>query len=69
MTNTEAFRLRLDDECYNPNGYVIATHASRDAAIAQARNIAASGFWFSVPVGFCTVFQGREEVAAFHYKG
>ena len=69
MNTTEAFTIRLNDDCYAPNGYVIATHAQRDAAISQARNIASSGYWFRVPVGFATVYQGRREVAAFHYRG
>ena len=68
MNITEAFTLRINDECYEPNGYVISTHAQRNDAIAQARNIAHSGYWFRVPVGFCTVFQGRREVAVFHYS-
>jgi hypothetical protein len=63
----EAFTLRLDEDCEQPNGRVIATHAKREDAIAQARNIANSGYWFRVPVGYCTVFQGRREVAAFFH--
>lgn len=69
MTTTDAFTIRLNDECYNPNGYVIATHPKQEDAIAHARNIATSGYWFRVPVGFATVYQGRQEVAAFHYVG
>lgn len=65
----EAFTLRLDEDCEQPNGRVIATHVKREDAIAQARNIAASGYWFRVPVGYCAVFQGRQEIAAFFHGG
>lgn len=68
MTTTQSFTIRINDNCYDPNGAVIATHLQRDVAIAQARAIAASGYWMQVPVGFATVYEGRREVAAFHYR-
>lgn len=67
MTIAHSFTIRINDNCYDANGAVVATHASREAALAQARGIAASGYWMRVPVGFVTVYEGRKEVAAFHY--
>jgi hypothetical protein len=68
MTTAQAFTIRINDGCYDLNGAVIATHMQRDVAIAQARAIADSGFWMRVPVGFATVYEGRREIAAFHYR-
>jgi hypothetical protein len=67
MTTSQAFTIRINDDCYDPNAPVIATHLQRAIAIAQARAIASSGYWMRVPVGFATVYEGRREVAAFHY--
>ena len=57
-----AHHLRIDEK-------TIATHAQRKDALDQARNIATSGYYFTIPVGFVAVFEGRTEIAAYFHKG
>lgn len=67
-----SFIIRINDHIDNPNGEIVQTYpeGEKDNAVQHAKNIATSGFWFSIPVGCVVIFHDtdlRNEIGMFHH--